>query len=276
MHRRELDLLLDWAAEEGWNPGDDDADAFWAADPAGFLVGTLEDEPVAAISVVAYGEAFGFLGFYLCRPEYRGRGHGMGLWRAGMARMAGRTVGLDGVVAQQENYARSGFMLAHRNIRFGGTASASEIAEPSIVELGAARPVGLAGSLVAYDRPFFPAPRERFLRAWIAPPGRRTVAYVADGGVRGYGSIRPCRQGYKVGPLFADEPRIAERLFGALTGRIRGAPVYLDVPEPNAAATELAERYDMRPVFETARMYRGPAPELPLDRVYGITCFELG
>ena len=30
------------------------------------------------------------------------------------------------------------------------------------------------------------------------------------------------------------------------------------------------------PVFETARMYRGGQPQLPLDRVFGVTSFELG
>jgi hypothetical protein len=42
------------------------------------------------------------------------------------------------------------------------------------------------------------------------------------------------------------------------------------------AARALFERYGLKPVFETARMYRGPVPVLPLDRIYGITTFELG
>ncbi len=32
-----------------------------------------------------------------------------------------RTIGLDGVLAQQENYRKSGFQLAYRNIRYCGT-----------------------------------------------------------------------------------------------------------------------------------------------------------
>jgi phosphoglycolate phosphatase-like HAD superfamily hydrolase len=48
------------------------------------------------------------------------------------------------------------------------------------------------------------------------------------------------------------------------------------VPEPNAAAVALAERHGLQPVFETARMYRGPAPSEPLTRIYGVTTFELG
>src|SRR3712207_6914266 len=33
--------ILDWAAAEGWNPGLRDADAFWAADPDGFMLAEL-------------------------------------------------------------------------------------------------------------------------------------------------------------------------------------------------------------------------------------------
>src|SRR3954469_23086932 len=119
-NRRELDLALEWAAQEGWNPGLSDTQCFYAADPEGFLLAFRDAEPVASISVVRYGSDFGFLGLYIVRPELRGRGYGHRLWQAGMARLEGRTVGLDGVVAQQENNRRSGFSLAHRNIRFGG------------------------------------------------------------------------------------------------------------------------------------------------------------
>ena len=276
MRPADLAVAIDWAAAEGWNPGLDDAGAFLAADPGGFLMGFLGEEPVACISVVAYGEDFGFLGFYICRPEYRGRGYGTKIWQAGIDRLGPRTIGLDGVVAQQANYAKSGFALAHRNIRFAGEATASEIADPRLVELGPSRPVGLAGSLVAYDRAFFPAEREKFLRAWFTPAGRRTLAFVEENAVRGYGCVRPCREGYKVGPLFAENAAIAERILAALTSRLRGSPVFLDLPEPNEAARRLAGSHGLAPVFETARMYRGRAPALPLDRVFGITSFELG
>jgi hypothetical protein len=272
----ELDLILSWAAAEGWNPGRDDARPFLAADPEGFLIGFVEGAAVSCISVVEYGEDYGFLGFYICRPEFRGRGHGMAIWNAGIARLGGRTIGLDGVVAQQANYAKSGFALAHRNIRFGGPASASEIGDPRLVEVGAARPIGLAGAIVAYDRELFPAPRNAFLRAWLDPSGRRTLAFIENNQIHGYGCVRPCGDGYKVGPLFADSGVIAESLFTALTARLRGSRIFLDIPEPNEEARRLAERHGLAPVFETARMYRGQPPALPLDRIFGITSFELG
>ena len=50
MTRDEVDVAVDWAAAEGWNPGLHDAGAFHAADPDGFLAGALDGEMVASIS----------------------------------------------------------------------------------------------------------------------------------------------------------------------------------------------------------------------------------
>jgi len=52
MTRDELPLALDWAAQEGWNPGLHDAAPFAAADPGGFLMGTIDGVPVAIVSAV--------------------------------------------------------------------------------------------------------------------------------------------------------------------------------------------------------------------------------
>jgi len=270
----EVDTILGWASSEGWNPGLADAEPFHSADPGGFLFGLLDGEPITCISVVRYGANYGFLGFYICRPEFRGRGYGWKTWRAGMNHLAGRTIGLDGVVAQQGNYAKSGFALAHRNIRHGGKAGAPSAPSPNIRK--ASPDDTLLKAIFDYDRPFFPAPRKEFLRLWLSPP-RRTFVHVKDGALRGYGTIRECGEGYKIGPLFADDEGIAAELFSALRSAVPPAEtVFLDVPEPNEAAQRLARSAGLTPVFETARMYRGPAPALPLSRIFGITTFELG
>ena len=269
MDRADLDIALDWAAAEGWNPGLGDAHAFHATDAGGFLMGRVDGEPATAISVVRYGAAFAFLGLYLCRPDLRGRGYGLATWTAGMATVPGRTVGLDGVVARQGDYGRSGFVLAHRNVRYTGTARPAGSTDPHLVERAD------ADALAGYDAAHFGVPRSDFVQAWAAPP-RRTVAWVEDGTVRGYGTIRACRSGHKIGPLFADSEPIADALLGSLTSRVAGEGISLDVPEPNGAAVDLATRAGLEPSFETARMFRGPAPALPLGSIYGITTLELG
>ena len=48
------------------------------------------------------------------------------------------------------------------------------------------------------------------------------------------------------------------------------------MPLPNDAAVELAGSRGLTPGFRTARMYTGEAPEVELDRVFGVTSFELG
>lgn len=274
MTRDEIDLAVEWAAAEGWNPGWHDATAFHAADPEGFLISLEHGEPTAVISAVRYGESFGFIGFYIVRPDRRGRGHGLRIWNEAMRRLAGRVVGLDGVLAQQDNYRKSGFRLAYRNVRYEGRGGGDpRDLPPGIVALD----IPGFEAVEAYDRPFFPAPRGAFLRAWLRQPGSRALGRLHEGRLAGYGVIRPCRHGHKIGPLFADRPEDAEALFTALTAGLGPEEaVFLDVPAPHREAVALAARHGMRVVFETARMYTGPAPELPMSRLYGVTSFELG
>jgi ribosomal protein S18 acetylase RimI-like enzyme len=274
LRRDEVALALDWAAAEGWNPGLADAACFLAADPEGFLLAEAGGEPVGCVSAVRYGDGFGFLGFYIVRPERRGRGHGLALWRAAMARLPPRVVGLDGVVAQQANYRRSGFTLLHRNMRYGATAPrAPGLRDAPAIRAAAEVPFDV---VAAFDRRFFGAPRDAFLRAWLAAPGH--VARVATGphGPVGLAVLRPCREGAKIGPLFAEDGVTARALFADLLAAAPPGPVFLDLPEPNLDAIALATQAGMTPAFETARMYAGPAPDLPIGRIYGITSFELG
>jgi GNAT superfamily N-acetyltransferase len=274
MTRADLAVAVDWAAAEGWNPGLHDADCFYAADPSGFLMGWLGDTPIAAISVVKYGASFGFLGFYMVQPEFRGQGYGWQLWQAGLATLAGRTVGLDGVVDQQSNYLKSGFQLAYRNIRYEGISASSQVPpNPAIAPLSSL-PID---QVLDYDRPFFPDDRTAFLRGWLTQPESIALGYLAGQALVGYGVLRPCRQGYKIGPLFADTPAIADTLFQHLTTSVPvGQPFYLDVPEVNEAAVALAHQYGLTSMFETARMYLPAPPALSCDRIFGVTTFELG
>jgi GNAT superfamily N-acetyltransferase len=120
----------------------------------GFFVGMLGDEAIASISVVKYDDSFGFLGFYIVKPEFRGRGYGFQLWQAGLAYLQGCNIGLDGVVAQQDNYLKSGFQLAYRNIRYQGV-SPDSVAAPLPAEIVPLSALPIA-TVIQYDRPFFP------------------------------------------------------------------------------------------------------------------------
>ncbi|WP_321911018.1 GNAT family N-acetyltransferase [Paraburkholderia sp. J11-2] len=270
MSADEVAMSVEWAAAEGWNPGRHDPPCFREADPDGFFVGVWRGEPVACICAVAYDDSFGFIGLYIVKPGFRGKGFGLRTWQHGMRYLGDRNIGLDGVVAQQANYRKSGFQLAYRNIRYQGLVSGIGCAH-----VAAVADVPFA-QLLAYDRSCFPAQRERFLSAWIAQPDAVALATIDAGRVAGYGVVRRCQAGCKIGPLFADDADVATRLFRALAARMPGEVIVFDVPQTNPAAVALAERHGMASVFETARMYTKGAPAIAMDRVFGVTSFELG
>ncbi|MFD6888597.1 GNAT family N-acetyltransferase [Streptomyces sp. NPDC059957] len=274
----DMALLRDWADEEGWNPGDSDRFAFTVADPGGFLVGRLRGEPVACISAVRYGDGFGFIGFYIARPEVRGQGYGIKLWKAGMERLHGRLVGLDGVVEQQHNYRKSGFRSAWNNVRHEGVPRTA--GEPPQEAAAGVRIVDATtlpfGQLASYDRKFFPAPRDAFLAAWVGLPGRTALAAVRDGRVEGLGVVRPSSGASRIGPLYAADPAVAAALLLRLAERTPDGKVAVDVPDAHPRAAALLGGLGLTPAFETARMYTGQEPNLDLAGMYGVTSLELG
>jgi ribosomal protein S18 acetylase RimI-like enzyme len=280
MTRSEAAQLIDWAADEGWNPGLHDGEVFWHTDPDAFIAAELKGELVGGGTITSYAGAFGFMGFFIVRPAFRGRGLGHALWQARRDRLLGRlqagaSIGMDGVFDMQAYYARGGFEFSHRDIRFRADIPAdvaAPAADPGIVELSQLD----FDDVLVYDRSCFPTERARFLQAWTGQPDTRALGCVRDGRLVGYGVVRRCREGCKIGPLFADDAATAMALFAPLSAFAAGGAIFLDVPENNPAAIALAKHHDMREVFGCARMYLGPAPELMHSRVFGVTTFELG
>ena len=267
----DLRRASEWAASEGWNPGLEDAEAFHAVDPDGFLMGWLDGEPVAAISVVRHSDSFGFLGFYLCQPDFRGKGYGLAVWQAGMAHLGSRTVGLDGVPAQEPNYRQSGFALAHHTRRHAGIV-------PGMAHAGY-RPAGSADlpALLEMDRRISGTDRTAYMSSWLTrTETRHTIVAEPDDRIIAFGTIRACREGHKIGPLFAPDASTALHLIEALVASAGADLIMIDIPDPNTAAVAIAEDLGLKPVFSCARMYRGALPDRKVEWVFGETTFELG
>jgi GNAT superfamily N-acetyltransferase len=279
MKRKEMDQALEWARSEGWNPGRSDADSFYYADPRGHFMGFLSGTPVGCISAVAYGKTFGFLGLYIVRPEYRGKGYGIQLWKRALKYLGTRNIGLDGVVEHEKDYQNYGFRLAYWNLRYrlSLTGDIGSGISKNIVGLASLR----SDHISKYDNTVFPAPRNKFLRNWVRQKGSIALGYISlhgrnAGRLSGYGVIRPCAIGHKIGPLYADNENIAGRLVHALTEGKTEDSVFIDIPEGNKSALQMAKSMGMEQVFKTARMYNLENPTLPVNRIYGVTTLELG
>ena len=275
MRRDEADILVGWAADEGWNPGKADIDIAWQTDPDAFIALRKGDELAGGGTIFAYGKAYGFMGLFIMRRDLRGGGLGEQLWHYRLKRLRdrlapGAPIGMDGVFAMVPFYERGGFVFAHNDVRYEGIAEgtmdpAARRLEPAMFE-----------TIDRFDRAYVPAPRPAFLHRWMFQPGAYAIGHFEDDQLVGYGVARPARTGFKIGPLFAERADIAERLIASLFADIAGEQVQLDVPEPNAAGVRLAEQFGLKPVFGCACLYNGPNPNLPVDKIFGVTSFEFG
>lgn len=271
-----LETLVSWAAQEGWNPGPDDAEVFFGTDPDGFYGYFDKDELIAGGSIVSYNRAFGFMGFFIVKPQYRTVGIGRKLWYQRRDTLLkrlnpGASIGLDGVVAMQPFYKKGGFEIAFRDERHEKTGAAFEI-DKHISAIA----VNDFEAIMAYDQQCFGFSRHQFMKLWLNLPGVKTFKYLKDEKLKGFAVLRKVNIGYKICPLFANNAEIATELYKACLNAVPGEPVYLDIPMINQAAVDLTKAFNTTYVFECARMYFGKPPNLAIQKVFGITTFELG
>jgi ribosomal protein S18 acetylase RimI-like enzyme len=274
-----LDDTLRWAADEGWNPGLHDACLFWQADPQGFLALMDGTRHLGSGASVNYGGDLGFMGLFIISPECRRQGMGRTLWFHRrdnlLARLKpGAPIGMDGVIDMTPFYARGGFRTHHFHCRMAayGPVSAHR-SEHS-------RPVDhtVIPAILDMDASLLGARRDDFMRRWIQQRGHVTMASVSSNGeVNGFAVLRPCQAGYKIGPLLARNASIAHALMAGVTAGIEtDAPVFLDIPDINAAAVDLTARLGFTEVFRCARMYLGTPPVVDWEQVFGVCTLELG
>ena len=267
---QELSTVLNWAADEGWNPGLEDAEPFYAADADRFFVAVDDaDVPVASISVVNHTPDFAFLGLYIVRPEYRGRGIGYRLWQHGLLHAGARTVGLDGVEAQQQNYQASGFVHFGGTTRFTGTVQGRN--NPDIRMAGHQD----TAALIALEAKASGVEKSAYLQSWFAgSTARTTIVFQGDNTLKGFCTVRACRSGAKIGPLIAENATVARHLIEHAATVFAG-PLTLDVPGTAVGLTTLCQRLQFAAGFKTARMYRGAFDAVRHD-VYAVPSLELG
>jgi ribosomal-protein-alanine N-acetyltransferase len=278
----DIPRVTDWARSEGFCPGEGDVAIYRQTDRQGLWVGWLEEKPIGCIAGVRYSQSYGFVGLFLVKPEHRGRGFGVQLWRHALKHLEDvGCVGLEAAPDRIDDYAGWGFQSASATTRWRLNSRGIQSGSPHAGQLTLVDATTLPeGMIQAYDASREPSPRPHFLRDWLHHPAGTVLALV-DGArqCHGFGRIRPCLlragTGWRIGPLLADDADLAEQLLLGLLERHRGV-VLLDGPGANPAAGALMGRLGFAPISETLRMYRGVQPVVSLADVYGLACLELG
>jgi hypothetical protein len=178
---------------------------------------------------------------------------------------------MDGVVAMQQFYANGGFEIANRDERYERIGEAFPASE-QVTEIQKED----FDQILKLDRACFGFDRSNFTQNWIRAKHAKTFKYKDSDGFKGFAVLRKCINGYKIGPLFAENQTIASALYEKCLNEAIGELVYLDIPTSNGSAVNMIEKYEAKYVFECARMYLGEAPNIELSKVFGVTTFELG
>ncbi len=136
-------------------------------------------------------------------------------------------------------------------------------------------------TVLIYDSQREPSPRPHFLKDWLNDSFGNVSALVDNNGMcHGFGRIRPCMlqdqtQGWRIGPLLADTPPLAELLIRKLVSNLE-AEILLDCSNLNPYANYLLSSMGFKEISKTYRMYKGIQPSCPMNQVYGLACLELG
>jgi ribosomal-protein-alanine N-acetyltransferase len=278
--------VTDWARQEGFAPGAGDVAIYRQTDRQGVWVGWLGAEPVGCIAGVRYNAAYGFIGLFLVVPEQRGKGYGLQLWRHALSHLADLPcIGLEAAQDRVADYAGWGFVPASPTTRWqrlgaGAAPAAAPDQAPGstwcLLEGGAIP----ERAVQRFDAQREATPRPHFLHHWLHHPIGTVHALVDRQGLcHGFGRIRPCRlkrgEGWRIGPLLADHPAAARALLEGLLQNHPGV-VLIDAPGANPHAAPLLTAQGFAPVSQTLRMYRGRAPGVSREDVYGLACLELG
>ena len=287
-------IVCERSAASGRRPGALDHISFFAADETGFFVGELDGEPISCVSVVKYAENFAFLGNYKVDEQYRGRGYGLLMWKAALDSM-NKEYNMAGH-GSEENvpmYVRFGFQRNWCVQRFDLIASQaafalSDIQSPPAVTIQPGSEVNF-NDLLEYDTNVQMFSRQAFLEKWISAPNAHGLVAVRDGKVVGYTVIRTTlrrEDGWRIGPLFADNSEIARTLYREACGKVAAEDpqgiIAVDVPYGdlvNPDALKIVKELSGIPVpkmkYERGCL-KGIPSNMPLQKHFGVTTIELG
>lgn len=277
--QKELKMIMSWAAREGWNPGKYDFISYFSLGANAYLLLCLDDKPVGSISLVQYSKEFAFIGLFIIDPAYRLQGWGKTLWNEALKRLEFcSSIGLYAVPAQVSRYRASDFKDSHSNRRWSKN-SPLKTEDTSHLINTAKNPYLMFSKLCEYDRSVFKHSREKLLQSMLSLP--QTCAFVSfneSGEVNGYGVVRPCESGFRIGPLYADDIESAQVLCRVLLAKVPGEKIILDSPVTNRFGITFAEYFGLEHVSsaDTVAMFKGNQPESKEERCYGLASLEIG
>lgn len=270
MAENDISFATGLATGEEWGYLEEDFRRLMHFEPEGCFVAWKGDERVGVITTTTYGD-YAFLGSLIVKEEERGRGIGKSLMKHAMNYLLGKgvkTIELDGEFLAIPWYRRLGFRDKYLSLRFkgegGGYGNAGLSYSPEMAE-----------EIVHFDREKTGLSRERIIGKLLEEFG--DSAYVIRRRrVAAYAIVRPRAGGELiVGPMVAENERVAESLLHSVIGKHTGKILHVGVPETNRDAVRILLNAGFKYLEPSLRMYRGERKNYE-GNVYGIISPEKG
>ncbi len=261
MTQADIPLGMALKRKAGWNQTEADWRRFLALEPTGCFVAEYAGEAVGTTTTCVFGHV-AWIAMVLVAQAQRGRGIGTALLEHALAYLEARdvhSVRLDATAAGRPLYERLGFVAQYGLVRWAGTPQ---------IGCGEARAQVYAEDylepLAALDEEATGADRRRLL-ARLADEYPEMAWFTTDGGeLTAYLMARGGDPATQIGPCVAALERDGWALLTAALAQRRGEPVLVDIPEENAAATDVARTAGLTAQRTFTRMCRG---EPVADRV---------
>lgn len=283
MEEKDLEMVMNWCKEEGWNIGQFDASAYHALDPQGHFLFLLNKQPIGAISIVKYSPKLFAIGPFIVKKEYRHKGYGKQIWQHAINLLEENkdyTAGLYSVPIQISRYANSEFKESFQVQRWQKN-NIKNTSNLEKIEEGL-QPINECSIelMLEYDQSLFSASRKKLFTKFIENPC--IVGFLStdnQGKVNGFGLIRPCIEGYRIGPLYADDFENAQKLFLTLLHKVNNTSVFIDAPANNPRIKSFTDYFGLDRISEadTMAMVRGEMPAQNNNyKKYAICSLEVG
>ena len=280
-------LVTEWAKSEGFAPGIGDVSIYKNTDNQGIWIGLLNNIPIGCICGIKYNSSYAFIGLFIVIEKYRGNGYGRRLWKHAIDYLSDiPCIGLEAAPNRIEDYSNWGFKSSSITRRWqwdfqdcflvDKLYKEDELGQYQILDANCIT----STEVQKYDASKETSPRPHFLSNWLNNKSGN-VLVIADEKLscHGFGRIRPCLfkdgKGWRIGPLLADTPPLAELLLRSLVKRHPGK-ILIDSPGLNPYSKYLLERLGFKEISSTLRMYKGNQPLTNMNQVYGLACLELG
>ena len=286
------DYILDSLKRLTWLPGKMDDELFWIAGPegAGVYVGELNGEMITGVAMLQQNDTYGWVGFYFCEEEHRGKGFAFKTWKTARAAIDPKiNLGLDSVVSVAPLYEREGFKRAWKGsnyylfVTFILQAYSNMTPPDDGIIIKSATEIDFAKlKLYVEDVIGFKFARAGILEKWITLPTHTAIVAVNDNGdVVGFATIRETinvrEDGYRLAPVLADNGNIARFLLLKLAKGVESIQTFvIQIPyEINVEAKRIVDEVKGEHKSDTIRMYTGGELPIKKEKYFGVFSDQL-